>query len=1162
MPKCVTSLDSKFDLTEKSQILTGVQAVVRLLLTQKELDRRAGLETAGYISGYPGSPITALDSALNQAKKQLEANDVIFQPGLNEDIAATAAWGTQQAELRGEGKYDGVFGIWYGKGPGVDRAGDIFRHANHAGTSKYGGVLALMGDDHGCESSTCAHQSEFAFIDAMMPILNPSGVQEILDYGVFGYALSRYAGVWVGLKCIKDNIESTATVDGSLDRVSITTPNDNDFLMPPGGLNIRLGDHAAEKEKRLHNYKIAAILAFAYVNDIDKTIMDGGTCPRIGIVSTGKSYLDVCSALEFLNIDEAKANALGIRFYKVGMTWPLEPEGIKKFVQDLELVIVVEEKRSLIETQIKEQLFNLEVRPRVIGKKNENNEWLFPSNGILNAQEIAINIGTSLAALGISDEALNGYVRKLKNLKKNEHKVKEVFSRVSYFCAGCPHNTSTKIPPKARAYAGIGCHYMVQWMDRRTDGFTQMGGEGANWIGEAPFSKRNHVFQNLGDGTYIHSGSLAIRASVAAGATITYKLLYNNAVAMTGGQILAGKQTPQSVATQLLAEGVKRVDVITDEPQKYGLGSGMPREVMIHHRRKLMLVQKKLAEIPGVTVLIYDQTCASEKRRHRKRYLTSDQNKRAFINPAVCEGCGDCGIKSNCVAILPLETELGRKREIDQSSCNKDFSCIDGFCPSFVTLHGASLKKLNYKATQHDDFSNIMRNLPEPTLPSLEQPYGIIVAGIGGTGVVTISAIIGQAAHIDGKGFGSIDMAGIAQKGGAVTCHLKIANTSKNIKAIRVGLCSADFVLGCDLVVAASSKVLETIRPDSTRALINTYEVTTGDFTQNPLLEVPARTLKKVITKRVGKDKLLLVDSYNYSVKLLGDSIFSNMFLLGMAYQLGDLPVTSTALEKAIELNGTDVSMSTKAFRFGRLAVYDKSVIDRIVQPQNHTDIKSSLEDIIALRCTLLKEYQNDRLAIKYRNRINWIKKNEAELTPSLTGLAEAVAYSYYKLLAYKDQYEVARLHTNNDFKELLEKKFDRVYKTHFHLALPFSFLWRCKENNDFSYKITFGSWIIPIFRVLTKFKFLRGTAIDIFSYSFERKLERKMIADYEKLLDRLIPKLSPTTHAVITELASLPMSVKGFGCVKFSNYKKATIKQGYLLNELEKLQSLKEVAD
>ncbi|MEO1694379.1 MAG: indolepyruvate ferredoxin oxidoreductase family protein, partial [Pseudomonadota bacterium] len=744
MPKHRVTLMDKFDLSEHRQILTGTQAVVRLALMQKQRDRDAGLNTAGYISGYRGSPIAGLEGAFQRVAPLMKDNDLLFQPGLNEDLAATAVWGSQQAEIRGEGAYDGVFSMWYGKGPGVDRTGDVFRHANHAGTGRNGGVLALMGDDHTCESSTSAHQSEFAMVDAMIPVLNPAGVQEVLDYGVYGFALSRYAGVWVGLKCVKDNIESTATVDGRPDRVQVTLPSDDEFTMPPGGLNIRVNDHALDKEARLFDYKRSAILAFARKNGLDQTIMRGGTAPKIGIITTGKSYLDVRQALDQLGIDEVVAADIGIRLYKVAMTWPLEPKGVAEFAKGLDQIIVVEEKRSLIETQIKEQLFDLPERPTVVGKRDEAGQWLFHAKGALEPVDIGIVVGERLVQCGQSTPGIAERLAKLRAVKGNRPSQPAIFERIPYFCSGCPHNSSTKVPEGARAYAGIGCHYMVQWMDRETEGFTQMGGEGVNWIGEAPFSKRKHVFQNIGDGTYIHSGSLAVRAAVAAKTNITFKVLYNDAVAMTGGQSLDGGATVPQIVDQLIAEGVKQVAVVSDEPEKYRFKFKLPQSVSVSHRRDINPVQERLAKVDGVTALVYDQTCAAEKRRRRKRGQFPDPDKRILINTAVCEGCGDCGVKSNCVAIVPDETELGRKRKIDQSACNKDFSCLEGFCPSFVTVHGAKPKKSKGVAGT-EGMSDMLASLPEPTLPDLnDASYAALVTGIGGTGVVTISAVLGQ----------------------------------------------------------------------------------------------------------------------------------------------------------------------------------------------------------------------------------------------------------------------------------------------------------------------------------------------------------------------------------------------------------------------------------
>ncbi|MGE3149687.1 MAG: indolepyruvate ferredoxin oxidoreductase family protein, partial [Pseudorhodoplanes sp.] len=767
------SLDDKYDLSQSQLFVTGYQAIIRMCLMQKERDRRAGLNTAGYVTGYRGSPLGGLDQQFLRAARHLAAADIVFQPGLNEDLAATALWGSQQAEVRGEGKYDGVFGLWYGKGPGVDRSGDAFRHANFAGSSRHGGVLALMGDDHTAESSTTAHQSEYHFVDVMMPILNPAGVQEIMDYGLYGIAMSRFCGTWAALKCMHDTVESTGIVDGSLDRVKIVRPTD--FIMPDGGLNIRLVDPVLDQEARLYDFKRDAMLAFIRANRLNRIITSGGRNAKIGIISTGKAYLDVRQAFDELGIDEVKCNELGIRLFKIGCPWPIDRDELIAFADGLDLIIVVEEKRSLVEAQVREQLYGTANQPVCIGKKDERDHWLFPVKGALDPNEVAIAIGERVLARRPHDE-IAYRVSRLKQAQHALSELQEVAARVPYFCSGCPHNTSTVVPEGMRAYAGIGCHYMAQWMDRSTLGVTQMGGEGANWIGEAPFSKRPHVFQNIGDGTYNHSGHLAIRAAAAAGVNITYKILYNDAVAMTGGQHNEGDLNVPQIARQVAAEGAKRIVVVTDEPDKYPGDTEWPRGLTIRHRDEIDTVQRELAAIPGLTILIYDQTCAAEKRRRRKRGTYPDPDKRVIINERICEGCGDCGVKSNCVSIQPLETEWGRKRQIDQSTCNKDYSCLKGFCPSFVTVHGAKLKRGQGVAEQADPAS-----LPDPQKPTLDKPFGIIVTGVGGTGIVTIGGLLGMAAHLEGKGVGIIDMAGLAQKGGAVYSHIRIAQKPEDI---------------------------------------------------------------------------------------------------------------------------------------------------------------------------------------------------------------------------------------------------------------------------------------------------------------------------------------------------------------------------------------------
>src|SRR5215475_966691 len=835
------------------------------------------------------------------------------------------------------------------------------------------------------------------------------------------------------------------------------------------------------------------------------------------------------------------------------MTGPSGRRGLEAFSKGLDLILVVEEKRSLLETQIKEQLYdNLHKLagkpPLVLGKKDEFDKVLFPAKYALDPSDIAIKIGERLIKHGAGDET-KARVAELKRLKGNEPIAAEAAVRIPYFCPGCPHNSSTVVPQGSRAYAGIGCHYMAHWMDRSTEGFTQMGGEGANWIGEAPFSNTKHVFQNLGDGTYIHSGSLAIRAARAAGVNMTFKILYNDAVAMTGGQSLDGGMTVGMVVDQVLAEGVEKVVVVTDEPHKYPHGF-IPHGVPIHHRRQLQSVQKQLRDVPGVSVLIYDQTCAAEKRRRRKRGLFPDPDRRVFINPAVCEGCGDCGVKSNCVAVAPLETELGTKRAIDQSACNKDFSCLNGFCPSLVTVHGAKVRKAESQGQGDGALPRLLDALPEPRLPGLDHPYTMLVTGVGGTGVVTISAVLGQAAHLEGKGFGAIDMTGLAQKGGAVACHMRIARDGSQIHAIRAGVAGADLVLGCDLVVTASNKVLETIKPDHTAVVFSSYEMATADFTRNANLKVPGAALRHAIEERAGKAPVSAFDAHTAAVKLFGDSIASNLFLLGYAYQLGHVPIGSAAIEQAIELNGAAVEMSRNAFRFGRLAVREPGAIARLVGADTTTPPKpQTLEVLVAFRAGELAEYQDAVLAERYRTRVAGIADIERKMAAGRSGLAEAVARGYHKLLAYKDEYEVARLFASPAFEKALGEVFESRRKLEFHLAPPL--LARRDKATGEPRKIRFGAWMLPLLRVLAKGKRLRGTAFDVFGYSRERKFERQMIADYEKLLDEIAERLSPATHANAVALASLPLDIKGFGHVQERNYKAAKARESTLLNAL-----------
>ncbi len=1129
------TLEHKYTRTEGRIYLSGVQALVRLPLMQQMRDRAAGLNTAGFISGYRGSPLGGFDLELWKAKKHLKAANIEFTPGLNEDLGATMVWGTQQANLFPGAKYDGVFAMWYGKGPGVDRCGDVFKHGNAAGTSKHGGVLALAADDHACRSSTLPHGSELEFVSAMIPVLNPAGVQDILDMGLMGWAMSRFTGRWVGFKTIAETVESSASVVVDPHQLDIVVPTD--FELPPGGLNIRWPDPPLDQEMRLHRYAVQAAIAFARANGIDRVVIDSPRA-RLGIVTTGKSYLDVLQALEYLGIGTEEARDIGVRVYKVGMTWPLEPVGIREFARGLEDIVVVEEKRSFIESQLKEHMYNWDhhIRPSIVGKYDEAGEWVLPSTNELTPAMIAKVIAARLKRF-FTSERIDERLRWIAAKEAELAMPRASFPRAAHYCSGCPHNTSTAVPEGSRALAGIGCHYMVTWMDRRTDTFTQMGGEGVTWCGQAPFTETKHVFQNLGDGTYFHSGSLAIRQAIAAKVNITYKILYNDAVAMTGGQPVDGTLTVPDIAHQVRSEGVQTIIVMSDDIAKWSKPEIFPAGVEFIHRDELDAVQKRLREVPGVSVLIYDQTCATEKRRRRKRGKMEDPQKRVFINSLVCEGCGDCGEKSFCVSVLPKETEYGRKREIDQSNCNKDFSCVKGFCPSFVTVHGGTLRKRKGGAASVD-----FGTLPPPVVATnLDQPWNILVTGIGGTGVVTIGALLGMAAHLEGKGATVLDQTGLAQKGGAVTCHLRIARSPGDIHAVRIAAGEADLVLGCDMVVVNDYWSLSKIRAGRARVVLNTYQAMPGTFTMKPDLEFPAQQIVDAVTFALDGEKPELVDATDLATKLLGDSIASNLFMLGYAWQKGWVPVSLDALMRAIELNAAAVEMNKSAFNWGRMAAHDietvraaangTSCISSVqADPLDDATISRSLDERIARRVDFLTAYQNAAYAREYRALVDKVRAAEQQKAPGFTSLTEAVARYAFKLMAYKDEYEVARLYTSGEFEKRIRETFDGNYRLHFNLAPP---LFARKDAEGHLRKAEYGSWVVGAFKLLAKMRGLRGSALDVFGYTAERKAERRLIADYRRTIDELISTLNHDNHALAVEIASIPERIRGYGHVK-----------------------------
>lgn len=1122
-------LDDKYRLATGHLYLTGTQALTRLPMLQKQRDAAFGLNTACFISGYRGSPLGGLDKSLWGAREYLKENHIHFQPGVNEELGATAVWGSQQANLFPGARYDGVFAMWYGKGPGVDRSGDVFKHGNSAGVSKHGGVLLLAGDDHGCKSSTIAHQSEHAFIAASIPVLNPANVQEVLDYGIIGWELSRYSGCWVALKTIAENVDSSAVVDVDPLRIQIKIPED--FQLPEDGVHIRWPDPPLAQEKRLNVYKIYAARAFALANNLNQVKLDSPN-PRLGIITTGKSYLDVRQALDDLGLDEALCAQVGLRVLKVGMSWPLEPVSVHQFAEGLDEILVVEEKRSIIEDQLTGQLYNWPVgkRPRVVGEFDEQGVSLLPNLAELTPAMIARVIAKRLAPIYSSptiEERLAFLDAKEKALAAPKHKT----VRTPHFCSGCPHNSSTKVPEGSRALAGIGCHYMTLWMDRSTDTFTQMGGEGATWIGQAPFTDTPHVFQNLGDGTYFHSGHLALRAAVAAGVNITYKILYNDAVAMTGGQPIDGELRIDQLSQQVHAEGVKRIALVSDEPDKYPTRATFAPGVTFHHRRELDAVQRELREVKGVSVILYDQTCATEKRRRRKRGKMVDPAKRAFINPAVCEGCGDCSVKSNCLSVLPLETELGRKREIDQSACNKDFSCLEGFCPSFVTVHGGSLRK-----PEAVGLGALFIALPEPKQPALTRPWNILLPGVGGSGVTTVGALLGMAAHIEGKGCTVLDQAGLAQKFGPVITHIRIAAQQSDIYAVRIAAGETDLLLGCDLVVSSSEEALAKLNDKIAHAVINSHEAATAEFTRNPDAQVPGAAMREAISEAVGEGKTRFVDATRLATRLLGDSIATNLFMLGYAYQLGLVPVSAEALNKAIELNGVSVQLNQQAFLWGRRAAHDLAAVEKLAAPKVvEAPHCSTLEEIVADRVQRLTAYQNAAYAERYRELVEHVRKAD---TDAQQRLSKAVARYYFKLLAYKDEYEVARLYSDATFRKQLEAQFEGDYQLQFHVA-P-SWLSKPDAVTGQPRKRSFGPWMLKAFGVLARFKFLRGSVLDPFGHSAERRLERELIEEYEANVAYLLAELNAGNYRTAVALAEIPEQIRGYGHVKEAALAKA----------------------
>ena len=1118
-------LDDKYTLGEGTAFMTGIQALVRLPMLQRDRDVKAGLNTAGFISGYRGSPLGQYDDALDKASGHLGARQIHFVPGVNEDIAATSVWGSQQVVLTPDVNVQGVFGIWYGKGPGVDRTMDVFKHANAAGTSEFGGVVAIMGDDHACKSSTLPHQSDHMMAAALIPVLNPASVEELISFGLHGFALSRYSGCWVGLKATTEIVESSAVVDlTGLDTPPVARSGQE---LAPVGLGIRWPDAPNDMERRLHGPRMEAVRAFAAAHSIDRVIFRPAE-PKLAIVSTGKAYNDLMQALADLGMDEQGALDRGIALYKVGMSWPLEPGGVLRFIGDAPEVLVVEEKQAFIETQLASLLINRGKGQRLIGKSDEAGKGLFPSIGELDPAMIASGLIRRLAHMGQDVSAFAAEVARqgdLGNPQADEGRL----TRTPFFCSGCPHNTSTKVPEGSRAMAGIGCHGMAYSIEERNTSFiTQMGGEGVAWIGQAPFTDEPHVFQNMGDGTYFHSGLLAIRAAAAAGINITYKILFNDAVAMTGGQVHDGPMSVPIVAQQVAAEGAKRIVVVTDEPEKYHGTTSQLAGATVHHRDDLDTIQKELRSTKGLTVLIYDQTCAAEKRRRRKRNLYPDPDMRVFINDLVCEGCGDCSAKSNCIAVKPVETEFGRKRQIDQSECNKDFSCLEGFCPSFVKVHGGKPRR-SVVMSPADAWEG---ELPDPQVAPVDQVFNILVTGIGGTGVVTIGALLGMAAHLDGKFVTILDNTGLAQKNGGVSSHVRISAKSDRLGAGRIGVGGTDLLLACDMVVAASDPMLSRLSPDRTFAVVNDNVSPTSAFVSDGAMDLSAVVDRRAIRLKTRADSDFL-RATEIATRLMGDSIASNLFLMGFAWQRGCIPLSGEAIRRAIELNGVAVASSLNSFEWGRLAAHDMDAVLRAMGDDGKARAETvvTLDTLIAQREEELVAYQDRAYADRYLALVNKARQAETALTGEAGAFTRAVAWNFYKLLAYKDEYEVARLYADGRFERRVREVFEGDFRIEFSMAPPL--LARRDSATGLPRKRSFGPWMMSALRLLTKLKRLRGTRLDLFGYQEERRKERALARDYESRIAGLCSNLDEAGFDAALGIARQPEDIAGFGHVK-----------------------------
>lgn len=1129
MTKTAISLADKYALENGRVFLSANQALVRLPMDQVRRDRAAGMKTAGYISGYRGSPLGVYDAALWAAQKELDAHNIRFVPGLNEELAASAVRGTQQLDWFGQSSYDGVFGLWYGKGLGVDRACEALKLGNLEGASANGGVLVVAGDDHGGKSSASAHQSEHTLIAAIIPVIYPSTIDEIISFGIYGWAMSRYSGSYVGLKCITDTLDLSASIELPDIHRAFAVP---DFPIPGSGLNVRYSPAPLELEMLTIQQRLPAAQAFVRANPLDRVVFSG---PRreLGIVAAGKAYLDLRQALNDLCLTEARCRELGIGLWKPGLIWPLEPEGAADFARGYKAVLSVEEKRPVIEDQLARLLYSVpaEERPALSGKRSLTGSPLLSEVGELNPALIRKALLVILRELGLADETIESAGRRFARLEAEAALYGSGRMRPAFYCSGCPHNTSTKVPEGSKAMAAVGCQGLAAYVmpERRTMLPVGMGSEAMPWLAVEPFVEQPHMFQNMGDGTYSHSGVLAIRAAVAAGTRVTFKLLFNDAVAMTGGQPIEMHISPVDMVNQLVSEGVSPVVLMSDDIDKFDR-SRLPKGVRLRHRDELDLVQRELRETRGVSAIVYEQTCATEKRRRRKRGLYPDPDKRVFINQDVCEGCGDCSLQSNCISISPLETELGRKRKIDQSTCNKDFSCVKGFCPSFVTVKGA--KVATRIAGDAAQVEAMLANLATPPVVPLDKPYAMIVAGIGGTGVLTVGALVGMAAHIEGKGCTVLDMTGMAQKGGAVTSHIRLAQSPDLLSSTRLSFGHADVLLACDAIVGSSQDVLKTLEPDRSKAVVNVDVSPTGEFQTNRDANYDDGALLGSISKTLKGGELFSLHASGLSTAMMGDSIGTNVLMLGYAAQKGLLPVSVASLEEAIRLNGTFVKGNLRIFAIGRLAAVAPEALARLIAPQAKKLDDMTLEDILTHRVKLLTDYQNATYAAQYSD---FVQHAQQVVTKrGLEGgelLVREIAITLARLMAYKDEYEVARLYSDPAFLTRLHEQFDGDLKITFHLAS--AALLSGKDANGRPRKRAMGGWMMPVFRLLAKFRGLRGTPFDPLGYMAERRIERELIIDYRRMMTDVLDKVDRGNLSVAIELAGAAQEVRGYGPVK-----------------------------